>query len=90
MSTLTRLEVALQNTLVKMPQILFMLPMGLTTHKDIPSWYIIGPHAHIVRASFMPRRASEHESQAQRICSSIAECDHTAAFSACTLYLLQL
>ena len=35
MITLTRLEVALQTTLVKMPQILVMLPMGLTTHKDI-------------------------------------------------------
>ena len=42
MSTLTRLEVALQNTLVKMPQILFMLPMGLTTHKDIPHGTSLG------------------------------------------------
>ena len=42
MITRTRLEVALQNTLVKMPQILFMLPMGLTTHKDIPHGTSLG------------------------------------------------
>ena len=44
MITLTRLlsEVALQNTLVKMPQILLMLSMGLTIHKDIPSGTSLG------------------------------------------------
>ena len=89
MITLTRLEVALQDTHVKMAQILFMLPMGLTTHKDIPCGTSLGLMC-MLFSQFMPKRASEHESQAQRICSTIAESDHTAALTGCTLYVLQL
>lgn len=38
----------------------------------------------------MLKTEREHESQAQLVCSTIPEGDHTAALSACTQYVLQL